>query len=476
MLKLILKRISFLLTVSLLVNGLPASASEFDTLLCLEKSGKIARDYGRDNRDDDYGRRYYNRDGENGRDGRSGRSGRSGKEATVFADGTAASLDLSGRDGEDGEDGDDGYRPRCRRGYGGKVKRNVHAPDGGRGGDGGSGGNGGSGGQLTVFYSNIADLKSILVRSQGGEGGRGGRGGDGARGCRCRRRSWTVESCSGKKGTDSYKCKKRRYRCYQGSDGRDGRDGRDGGRGSSGILSLIKGKQQLTPDNPKTELNFLELQNKSIRLSKNRWVTRSGAVSLLAPGSVIADKYREFDKRIERDFQIVWQEKQPISNFQKANLKLNLNNDGKIEVDFPKQLWLDISKKQENELTKLIVNHAIPEKEVTELKPADFIGSDENLTFSIVDLAGKSDVIKTRFKVEYEIRGDNGGEYEYEIPPELVTQDYNRFILALGKLPIPKEGLEEGTKVRVKVTAIRSLGKRSKEQIIKWKGRVKVRS
>ena len=475
MLKLVLKRLSFLLTVSLLVNGLPASASEFDTLLCLEKSGKIAKDYARDNRDNNYGRRYYDRDGDNGNDGRSGRSGRSGRDATVFANGSAVSLDLSGRDGEDGEDGEDGDRPRCRRRYGGKVKRNIHAPDGGRGGDGGSGGSGGSGGFLTVYYNNITDLKSILVRSQGGEGGRGGRGGDGARGCRCRRRSWTVESCSGKKGTDSYKCKKRRYRCYQGSDGRDGRDGRYGSRDSLGVLSLIKGKQQLEADNPRAELNFSELQSKSIRLSKNRWISGNGAVSLLAPGSVIADKYREFDKRIERDFQIDWQEKEPINNFQKANLKLNLNNDGKIEVDFPKKLWLDISKQQEDDLTKLVVNHAIPEKEVTELKPADFVGSDENLTFSIVDLAGKSDVIKTRFRVEYEIRGNNGGEYEYEIPPELVTQDYNRFILALGKLPIPKEGLEVGKKVRVKVTAIRSLGKRSKKQTIKWKGRVRNR-
>jgi hypothetical protein len=472
MLKLVLKRLSFLLTVSLLVNGLPASASEFDTLLCLESSGKIARDYRRDNY-----RRYGDRDGSDGSDGRSGRSGSSGRDATVFADGSPVSLDLSGRDGGDGEDGEDGDRPYCRR-YGsgkGKLKRDIHAPDGGKGGDAGSGGNGGSGGNLSVYYNNIADLKSILVRSLGGEGGRGGRGGDGAIGCRCHRRSWTVESCTGKKGTDNYKCKKRKYRCYSGSNGRDGYDAKDGKRGSLGVLSLVKGKTQLAPDNPQTELNFLELQNKSIRLSKNRWIARNGAVSLLAPGSVIADKYREFDKRIERDFQVVWREKQPISNFSKANLKLNLNNDGKIEVDFPKKLWLDISKKQEGDLTKLVVNNAIPEKQVTELAVADFVGSGEDLKLSLVDLARKSDVIKTRFRVEYEIRGDNGGEYEADIPPEFVTQDYNRFILALGKLPIPQEGLQVGTKIRIKVSAIRSLGKRSKKQTINYKGRVRER-
>ncbi|MEO1560635.1 MAG: collagen-like protein, partial [Cyanobacteria bacterium J06632_19] len=348
--QLLIEKLSFLLLFGLLMNGLPASASEFDTLLCLEKSGKIARDSGRDRND----RRYYNRDGADGRDGRSGRNGRSGRDTTVFADGSPVSFDLSGRDGEDGEDGEDGDRPRCRRRYGKKVKGNIHAADGGKGGDAGRGGNGGNGGLLTVYYSNIAELKSILVRSQGGEGGRGGRGGDGAIGCRCRRRSWTIESCSGKKGTDSYKCKKRKYRCYRGSDGRDGYDGRDGKGGKNGFLSLIKGKQQLSVDNPQAELSFTELEGKSIRLSRNRWISRNGAVALLAPGSIIADTYREFDKRIERDFQVVWQENQPINNFSKARLKLNLNNDGKIEVDYPKKLWLDISNKQEKDLTTII--------------------------------------------------------------------------------------------------------------------------
>ncbi len=107
--QLIFGKLSFLLLISLLANGLPASASEFDTMLCLEKSGKIARDYRRENNN----RRY----GSDGSDGRSGRSGRSGRDATVFADGSPVNLDLSGLDGEDGEDGEDGDRPYCRRRY-----------------------------------------------------------------------------------------------------------------------------------------------------------------------------------------------------------------------------------------------------------------------------------------------------------------------------------------------------------------------
>lgn len=470
--KRVLRKLSFLMVFGLLANGLPASASEFDTLLCLEKSGKIARDS-----------RYYNHDGSDGSNGRSGRNGGSGRDATVFADGSAVSLDLSGRNGEDGEDGEDGDRPRCGRRYGDEkrnVKRDVHAPDGGDGGRGGNGGSGGNGGLLTVFYNNIADLKSILVRSEGGEGGRGGRGGQGARGCRCHRRSWTVKSCTGKKGTNSYKCKERRYRCYHGSHGRDAADGRDGNQGSLGILSLIKGKKQLAPDNPRVELKFSQLQDKSIRLSKNRWIIRRGAISLFAPGSVIADEYREFDKRVERDFQLIWQELQPISNFNRANLKLNLKDNGQIEVDFPKKLWLDISKNQEGDLTKLVVNNAIHQQEVTQLAVSDFAGHGKNLKLSIVDLARKSDIIKTRFRIKYEIESDDDNffeetEYEADIPPEFVTRDYNRFILALGKLPIPEEGLRVGTKVSVKIEAIRSLGQRSTKQIINWKGRVRKR-
>lgn len=63
-------------------------------------------------------------------------------------------------------------------------------------------------------------------------------------------------------------------------------------------------------------------------------------------------------------------------------------------------------------------------------------------------------------------------EYEGDIPNELVTRDYNRFTLALGKLKIPDEALRPGINVNIEVVATRSLGIRSAKQTISWQGAV----
>ena len=64
-------------------------------------------------------------------------------------------------------------------------------------------------------------------------------------------------------------------------------------------------------------------------------------------------------------------------------------------------------------------------------------------------------------------------EYEGDIPNELVTRDYNRFTLALGKLKIPDEALRPGVNVDIEVVATRSLGIRSAKQTINWQGAIR---
>ncbi|MDK2413451.1 collagen-like protein, partial [Aphanizomenon sp. 202] len=82
-------QLPFLLTFCLFTNLLPAVGA----VVCPRdvKELKVAG--------------YYDRDGSNGR---SGRDGRSGTSQIINADGSAVSLDLSGKDGEDGEDGEPG--------------------------------------------------------------------------------------------------------------------------------------------------------------------------------------------------------------------------------------------------------------------------------------------------------------------------------------------------------------------------------
>ncbi|BAT53925.1 hypothetical protein NOS3756_28880 [Nostoc sp. NIES-3756] len=459
MLKGLRSQLPLLLTFCLFTSLLPASGSVLCSAIAYEK---------------------YETAGSNGSDGRSGRNGRDGNNQNLFVDGSPVNLDLSGQNGEGGEDGERGNRPYCGN-QPNNPNHDIYAPNGGAGGNGGRGGNGGNGGLLTVYYTNLADLRKIFVRATPGDGGRGGRGGNGASGCNCRRRSWEIETCKGTPGSTDYKCTKKRYRCHDGNDGRDGSDGGDGKQGSLGILSIVNSKEPLAAETPNLTINLAELTGKKLNLSKNKWNVRQGATALLAPGSVIADEYREFAQRLEESFQIVWQEKQPITSFANQTLTVTLNDNKQVEVNFPEDLWLVGNTSSQDNLTTFTVNNAIPRKDVTRLAVAEFADAGQNLNLKIVDLAAKSDALQTQFRVKFRARDNSGGFSDYrtvydgDIPGELVTRDYNRFILALGKLKIPSEALSSGVNVDIEVVVTRSLGNRSAKQTISWQGAIRRR-
>ncbi|MFM7405686.1 MAG: hypothetical protein ACKO3K_03190 [Cuspidothrix sp.] len=122
-----------------------------------------------------------------------------------------------------------------------------------------------------------------------------------------------------------------------------------------------------------------------------------------------------------------------------------------------------------------------PCQDVTRLAVADFANSGQNLTLRIVDLAAKSDVINTQFRIKYQAR-DNFDDsfnpptlYEGEIPANLVSRSYNNFTLAVGKLKLPRAALSPGVKVDIEVVAIRSLGGRSAQQKISYQGVIRKR-
>ncbi|OUL36758.1 hypothetical protein BV372_06090 [Nostoc sp. T09] len=460
------RKLPLVLTFCLFSSFLPASGSVLCPAFAHEEYGRTGRNYGTD--------------GSKGTDGRPGRSGRNGENQTIFVDGSPVNLDLSGQNGEDGEDGQRGYRPDCGH-QPDNVTHDIHAPDGGAGGDGGKGGDGGNGGSLTVYYSNLADLRKISVRAIGGEAGRSGRGANGGVGCNCRRRRWEVKTCTGTPGSPDYKCTEKTYRCHDGSDGRYGTDGSNGSRGSLGTLSIVQGKESLADDIPTLQTAISELTEKQFNLSKNKWNLRRGAASLLAPGSAIADEYREYEQRLEGAFQLVWQERQPITSFGNQVAKLNLNDNKEVEITFPEDLWIEGGSKTEANLTTFTVNNAIPKKDVTRLAVAEFAGAEQNLNLKIVDLAAKSQAIQTQFRIKFRAQDNSSGlsnyrtVYEGDIPAELVTRDYNRFIIALGKLPVPPTALNPGVKVDIEVVATRSLGGRSAKQNINWQGQIRNR-
>jgi hypothetical protein len=127
------------------------------------------------------------------------------------------------------------------------------------------------------------------------------------------------------------------------------------------------------------------------------------------------------------------------------------------------------------------LTYAVPKKDVTRLAVAEFVGSEENLNIKLGDLGGRSDIINTQFRVKYYVQDSNDyrGFSDYQkvytgnIAPELVTREFNRFTLALGKLPKVSDASRTGAKVNIELEITRTLGQRSAKQTINWQGIVR---
>ena len=409
------------------------------------------------------------KEGDNGNAGDKGENGRNSDNLTVFADGTPMTLDLTGGDGAAGQVGGDGKNALCEQ-QTEVVGRNLRGADGGNGGDGGDGGVGGNAGSLTVYTTNKEHLKQIYVIAAGGEGGEPGKAGLGGEGCQCDRPYWNEETCFGEPGSSDYSCTTEEFQCTDGYSGRKGREGRKGRDGKIGTLTLINLDKSLAPDFPEVTAPISELKSRGFTLSRNIWQNKNNASSLFAPGSIIADKYKELVARHEHTVLLVWDAPQPVENFGDKKITLSLKGENDANISLPEDLWLETKTVKQDNLTELFVFNAVNTNDVTDLNIEGLYGQGANLELEILDEAQKSDLIATNFKIKYRVGeeaenksifGNNTTyttKYEGTIPPEAIAYEDNLFTLKLGELPIPPEYLQPGLKVEIEVTAERSLG------------------
>lgn len=412
--------------------------------------------------------------GEGGQEGTTGQKGQNGRDSdslTVFADGSPMTLDLSGENGSAGTNGTIGGNAVCDTELREKAN-NLQASNGGNGGDGGDGGNGGNGGSLTIYTTDKSYLQQIYVVATGGEGGEPGQGGQGGEGCKCPESYWNEETCKGEN------CTTQERQCTDGYSGRTGRSGRVGRNGRLGTLTVINLDKSLAPDRPQAVLTIGELQDRGFTLSKNEWENKTGAASLLAPGSIIADEYKELIARHERTVLLVWDASQPVAEFAEEEITLSLDSENNPQIVFPDNLWLETSEIQREQISEFFVFNAVREKDVTRLKSEGISGMGTDLKLSLVDEAQKSDVLDTDFSIRYRVSKssdearflrvfDYKTKYEGKIPSEAISKNGDRFTINIGQLPIPPEFLELDTAIEVQVIANRSFAdKYSKEQKI----------
>ncbi len=397
----------------------------------------------------------FGRDGRNGSDGRSGRNGSDGTSYNINAS-TPQSLNLAGTDADDGDDGDSGesasdcYQPR-------DAAHDLRGANGGNGGGGGNGGHGGNGGSATIFYTTLAQLKTLQLNNPGGRGGRSGRGGQAGRGCIPDRAYWTIEQCEWvlmrrpltdpnapwqqidhrrdnceadrdhprrrqPDSTHEFRWDYRgvvshnRYRAEAGRDGTDGRDGIDGRDGQYGNIALVAGDS--IPTETLAHLGpIADIIGKPIGLLKNNWMPRSGLTQSLAPGSNVPDQYQQL-QTVRNQFQVDWQTDKSINLLGNPQISVTIDAAGELAFGLPGHL--EYRQTRQKERTQIAVINGIAPDRLKQVKFRGFEQFQDARNFALIDegkllkeIAGfgvkvsVSDATQTIEEV-YDIRNGNG--------------------------------------------------------------------
>ena len=330
--------------------------------------------------------------------------------------------------------------------------------------------------------TNPTDLQQVSILSSGGTGGAPGAGGNGGSGCQCEQPFWTEQSCSGKPGQAGFSCTTIEYTCQNGATGKEGRSGNQGRDGQPGNLTLINSNRPLGEDIAAATVSFSELKDRGFTLSRNQWETRTGAGSLFAPGSIIADQYVELTERVEKSILLVWNAPQSFANFGNQLATLKLLDNQEVEITTPDEVWLEFEAVENNNITELIVVNAVLQQQAVQLTSQGITNNGTSLLLTVSDTAQLSDLVNSEFSIRYRtLEGNNNilrrnrnsrTRFEGEIPPELISYEYNQFVIAVGELPIESRFLTPGTNIEIDLIVTRTFLDNSAVQQVNFTGTI----
>lgn len=402
----------------------------------------------------------FGTEGFSGHNGNHGQSGEQGRDITLRANGQSQFLDLTGTNGGNGGHGGLGEDARwCDQNT---PDHNIEGAHGGDGGLGGNGGDGGNGGNSTIYYTNINDLRGIVIDSTPGQGGLGGFGADGGYGCECETYEWSKivtetdskwitkkvcdenNNCTEKKELVPFKRDiTKNYSCEDGQMGKRGQDGSNGYRGLIGKVKLIKKSSPLEKVFPKSKEKISKLTRGPTLLSRHLWETKKGTHSLLGAGSQVDDYYTEWKGRFEKSFFIHWNvPNRSINTYENVRVDLKLDQDKNINVNFPYSFWPQYLTKNERGLKTIEIYNAMFKSEAEEIRPTSISIKGKGSHLIVKDYGHRGDELKTRFYISAAwSRTDGQGSgllkrFKDYVPSHLIEKRGSEFRINLGKLPI----------------------------------------
>ncbi len=375
-----------------------------------------------------------------------GVNGVSGSPVTIIANNTPQSFKSTGGVGGNGYPGGNGDGGSCVATGG---DGNVSEPSGQDGGDGGAGGAGGNGGDITVYFTDLAQISNLTVIDTPGPGGYGGAGGYGGSGCQCGIYSWPSSDGS------------TTYYCTDGSDGSNGSTGPNGPTGNYGNIYLVNGdgSTPVKPSIPSVYLDMAKMSEGPITLSQNVWAQNNGAKALFSAGSDISDNYYFYEGRIETTVTFKWQASRPVTDFAGSQMLVALKGND-IEVTFPQGLEVQSQVTTDGSSTTYTISDAVMANQVANLALGTVTGNGTALSVHVTDNAQVSDEVQSTVALTYYVY-ENGGytiQFQGAIPASALTVTAAGFDVAIGTLGINASYLAPGLNIYIALDITRTIG------------------
>jgi hypothetical protein len=408
--------------------------------------------------------------GTHGEHGQSGAHGYHGEDITIWASSDGIQkFDLRGGHGENassrGEDGRDATS--C---YHGRPEYSLEGASGGDAGSGGSGGDGGNGGDAVIYYTDLSELKNIMISNNGGRGGISSSGGRGGEGCSCEVDGWSHEWCS----TDDEgekKCWDQSFSCTKGARGRDGDSPSDGSSGQRGSITLIKDLSELPTQIERQEATLDKFLSNRFYLSSIIWSSKNGAKQLFHPDSSIDDYYREYSHLAEKFFELDWEVKRSVEPFKHFRAEINFYGKNiNFAFDYSHNfLHVGHYDRSDAKVERYIITKAFLAEEILKLEAMKPVGQKKELKIKIEDPLYLTKEVKNSVYLTLDFERFLIGDKEVFsglVEEKFLKIDENGIEIALGELAGDfAEKLKSKKVIKLEIEITRSLnGKSLKKQ------------
>lgn len=222
-------------------------------------------------------------------------------------------------------------------------------------------------------------------------------------------------------------------------------------------------------------VSLKNLESSGTTLLAHIWEQRSGAMSLLAAGSRVSDRFTNYVKTSYAHVSLLWSASQPLVDFQDLRAQLSFNG-STLNASIP-NTWAatKVINEGASEDYLLEVSHIYKEAELARFEVQEIRGEENALELVVRDTMNQPAPLRAEFAIEIDEKRRRPGSrphrrYYYRevfdgmIPERLVERQGDLYILKIGQLDFTSRAKDDGSELRIDLVSTHKLNGQSKSK------------